>query len=77
MADRKKNVHVTPREDGRWNVQRSGSSRASSVHDTQAAAAEEGKRLARQDNVEYDLRGRNGQIREKNSYGNDPHPPEG
>lgn len=76
MTD-KKNVHVTPRDDGRWNVKRSSASRASSVHDTQADAAKEGKRLARQDGVEYDLRGRDGRIREKNSYGNDPHPPKG
>lgn len=49
MTDKKKNVHVTPRKDGRWNVERSSASRASSVHDTQADAAREGKRLARQD----------------------------
>ena len=41
------------------------------VHDTQAAAAAEGRRLARQDSVEFNLHGRNGQTREKDSYGND------
>lgn len=77
MTDRKRDVHVTPRPDGGWSVQRDGSSRASSVHDTQADAAAEGRRLARQDEVEFNLHGRNGRVREKDSYGNDPHPPEG
>jgi hypothetical protein len=49
----------------------------SSLHDTQAAAAAEGRRLARQDGVEFDLHGRNGQVREKDSYGSDPNPPKG
>ena len=31
--------------------------------------------MARQDSVEFNLHGRNGQIREKDSYGNDPNPP--
>jgi hypothetical protein len=74
---RKRNLHVTPRADGDWNVRRAGAKRASSVHDTQAKAAAEGRRLARQDRVEFNLHGRGGQIREKDSYGDDPNPPRG
>lgn len=77
MTVGKSDIHVTPRQEGGWSVQRSGASRASSVHDTQAAAAAEGRRLARQDKVEFNLHGRDGQVREKDSYGNDPHPPKG
>lgn len=73
----KKDVHVTPRSDGGWGVGREGAQRQSSLHDTQAAAAAEGRRLARQDGVEFNLHGRNGQVREKDSYGNDPNPPRG
>jgi hypothetical protein len=75
MAD--KNVHVTPNPEGGWSVRRSGAQRASSRHDTQAAAEQEGRRLARQDKVEFNLHGRDGRVREKDSYGQDPHPPKG
>lgn len=71
----KRPVHVTPRDDGNWSVQRQGGQRASSVHDTQAEAESEGRRLARQDETEFFLHGRDGQIRERDSYGNDPNPP--
>ncbi len=72
----KKDVHVVPQGDG-WAVKREGAGRASSLHETQADAADEGRRLARQDQVEFNLHGRDGKIREKDSYGNDPHPPRG
>lgn len=73
----KRDVHVTPRSDGRWNVSREGSERASSVHDTQAAAASRGRQSARADEVEFFLHARNGRIRERDSYGTDPYPPKG
>jgi len=73
----KRDVHVTPRPDGGWGVGREGGQRQSSLHDTQAAAATEGRRLAREDGVEFNLHGRNGQIREKDSYGRERYPPPG
>lgn len=73
----KRNVHVTPRSDGRWNVQREGGQRPSSVHDTQAQAVAQGRQTAKDDAVEFLLHGRNGRIRERDSYGHDPYPPEG
>jgi uncharacterized protein DUF2188 len=74
----KRDVHVTPREDGDgWKVERSGSERASSVHRTQAEAETEGRRLARADEVEFFLHGRDGRIRERDTYGQDPYPPKG
>lgn len=69
-------VHVVPRG-AQWAVKRAGSERASSLHDTQAAAESEGRRLARQDKTEFNLHGRTGQIREKDSYGRDQYPPAG
>ncbi len=71
-----KGVHVTPR-DGRWAVEREGSQRASSLHDTQADAEAAGRATARREEVEFYLHGRDGQIRERDSYGNDPYPPRG
>ena len=37
-------IVVEPRPGGRWAVQRNGTKRAASLHDTQAAAEEEAKR---------------------------------
>jgi hypothetical protein len=70
-------VHVVPRDDGRWAVEREGAGRASSVHDTQVAAAEAGRQTARNEHTEFNLHGRNGQIREKDSYSPDSFPPSG
>lgn len=70
------NVHVVPRNEG-WAVQREGGKRASSLHATQAEAEAAGRTTARREQVEFLLHGRNGQIRERDSYGNDPCPPRG
>jgi YD repeat-containing protein len=76
MSSKKPGVNVSP-DAGRWKVQRDGAGRASSRHDTQAEAEAAGRATARREGVEFTLRGRNGQIREKDSYGGDPYPPEG
>lgn len=73
---KKKPVHVVPHDDG-WAVRRAGNQRATSVHRRQADADKEGRGTARRDQTEYFLHGRDGQIRERDSYGNDPYPPEG
>lgn len=70
------NVHVVPLNEG-WAVQREGGKRASSLHATQAEAEAAGGTTARREQVEFLLHGRNGQIRERDSYGNDPCPPRG
>ena len=71
---RKKDVHVVPRENG-WAVQREGSSRASSIHSTQAEALRQGRDMAKHDRVELVTHGKDGRIRDSDSYGNDPNPP--
>ena len=70
MGTRKKGVHGTPRGD-KWAVVREGSERASSLHDTQAQAEKKGRETARRDRVEFYLHDRQGQIRERDSYGSD------
>lgn len=67
----------TTKRDGGWAVKKEGSSRASSVHSTQADAWRETKRLARGSQGEAYLQGTNGQIRARNTYGKDPFPPKG
>ena len=73
----KPNIHVVPRDDGDWAVVREGNQRASSLHDTQADAIDRARQQARQDEVELLVHGRDGQIRQRDSYGNDPFPPRG
>jgi hypothetical protein len=65
------NVWVGPHE-GRWAVTLEGSEEPESVHDTQAAAAEHGRELAQRNESELLIRGEDGQIRERNTYGVDP-----
>ncbi len=60
-------VHVEPRENG-WAVAREGNERATSLHQTQAQAAEEGRELARRDETEFFLHAQDGRIREHHSY---------
>lgn len=68
---RKSSQHVVKHSDG-WAVKKSGSSRATKVFETQCEAYCFGREVAMNQNTELFLHGRNGQIRERNSYGNDP-----
>ena len=67
-------IHVVPHKDG-WSVEREGGKRPLAVKATQAQAAEQGRDTARKDHAEFNLHGRDGRIRQKDSYGNDPNPP--
>lgn len=69
-------IHVTPKGDG-WQVKKGGASRATKLFDTQAEAIAHGRQNAINQKTELNIHGRNGQIRDKNSYGNDPFPPRG
>lgn len=71
------NQHVTPRPDCNWQVKGAGNSRATAVTSTQKQAIEIAKSIAINKKSEVVIHGKNGQIREKNSYGNDPFPPRG
>lgn len=68
---------TSQRTDGSWMVKKTGATRASSVHDTQADAWKEARRLARGAQSEAFLKGRDGTIRARNTYGQDPYPPRG
>lgn len=69
----KKNVHVVP--DGKnWAVKPEGS-KPVSKHRTQDAAEDAGRRLAKKNESELVIHRPNGQIRDKDTYGNDPNPP--
>lgn len=70
----KKNIHVVPHDD-EWANRRAGSNRVSSVHKTQQEAINNAIPTAKKDGVEVVIHRSDGRIRDKDSYGNDPHPP--
>jgi uncharacterized protein YdaU (DUF1376 family) len=75
-AKRKPEVHTVPHKDG-WANKRAGSDRASKVYGTKAEAQAAGRDTARREKVEHLVHRKDGTIGERNSYGNDPHPPKG
>ncbi len=73
---KKKNVHVVPQGDN-WAVKREGCIRPSKVTDTQSEAINRAREIAKNNQSEMVVHGRNGKIRQKDSFGNDPFPPKG
>lgn len=72
----KKNVHIVPK-DGNWAVRKENSKRVLRVTETQKEAIELGRSHAEKEGSELLIHGKNGKIREKRSFGNDPFPPKG
>ena len=68
----KPHIVVEPRPDGRWARQKNGTSRAASLHDTQAAAEKAARAQAKREKTELVVKGRDGRIQRRDSYGNDP-----
>ncbi|MCQ6960401.1 DUF2188 domain-containing protein [Mucilaginibacter aquariorum] len=71
-----KNQHVVT-HDGSWAVRGAGNSKVTKIVDTQQEAIQIAKQIAQNQESEMLIHGKNGQIRERNSYGNDSYPPEG
>lgn len=70
-----KNQHVTSNGNGSWQVKGAGNSKATKIFDTQKQAIDFGRGIAKKQGAELVIHGTNGRIRDKDSYGNDPHPP--
>jgi hypothetical protein len=70
----KKNVHIVPADSG-WAVKREGQRLPISRHRTQENADRAARRIAKRDGVELVTHGRDGRIRDKDSFGRDPLPP--
>ncbi|KAA0179733.1 DUF2188 domain-containing protein [Cupriavidus cauae] len=66
------NVHVVPEADGKWAVRIEGTDGTGPTYETQQEAIASGTEAAQQAKVELIIHGRDGQIRERNSFGNDP-----
>jgi hypothetical protein len=67
-----KNVFVGPHKGGGWQAKKAGNSKASAVGETQKEMIDRGRELAKHEQSELIIQGRNGAIREKDSEGNDP-----
>ena len=71
-----KGQHVVPR-DGKWAVRKGGAERVTRRYETQREAIDAAREIARRQRTEVYVHGRDGRIRERSSYGNDPFPPKG
>ena len=71
-----KGQHVVP-SGSRWSVRKAGASRATGTYETQQEAVARARELAKSQGTELYVHDKDGRIRERRSYGNDPHPPKG
>lgn len=69
-----KNQHVVKTLDG-WGVRGKGNSRLTSGHRTKSAAENAARQIAKHQNAELVIHGRDGKIQDKDSCGNDSCPP--
>ena len=70
-----KTQRVTPRPEGGWQHKGDGNERATRVTQTQKEAIESAVEVAKRQGGEVVVHGKDGKIRSKDSYGNDPNPP--
>lgn len=72
------NHWISQRPDGQWADTREGAERASGLYTTQQQAFEAAREAAQREGGEVFIKNREGQIRERNTYGQeDPFPPHG
>ena len=67
----KNNQHVVP-NGNKWQIKKAGSSRATQTFETQKEAIVKATQIAKNNKSELFIHGRDGRIRERNSYGRDP-----
>lgn len=67
----KKNQHVVPLGNG-WAVLPEGAKRATVIATKQSDAIAFARNIAKSTRMELIIHGRNGKIRDRSSYGNDP-----
>ena len=70
----KKNQHVTPHGQA-WQVKGAGNQKATTVTSTQKEAISIAREIAQNQKSEVVIHRRDGRIKDKDSYGNDPNPP--
>lgn len=70
-----KNQHVVPNPNGGWDVKGEGNSKVTKHTNTKAEAEAIAKEIAKNQKSELIIHNKNGQISDKDSFGNDPCPP--
>lgn len=68
------NQHVTP-YNGKWQVKRENASRATKIFSLKTDAVSFARDIAKKQRGELIIHDRHGRIMDKDSFGNDPHPP--
>jgi len=69
-----KNQHIVPKDNG-WAVKGAGNSKVTKTFETQKDAIDFGRQIAKNQESELVIHRKDGTIRDKDSYGNDPVPP--
>lgn len=69
-----KSIHVTPTGED-WQLKIEGNQRATKITSTQKEATDAGRKIAREKQAELFIHDKQGKIRDRESYGNDPYPP--
>lgn len=70
----KKNQHVVPKG-SKWAVKGAGNEKYTKIVNTQKQAIGIARRIAKNQQSELVIHRKDGRIRDKDSYGNDPYPP--
>ena len=70
-----KNQHVVPNKDGGWSVKGEGNSKSTSNTETKQEAIDIAREIAKNQQSELVIHGKDGRIQDKDSYGSDPVPP--
>jgi hypothetical protein len=71
----KKNQHVVPDKTGGWNVKGAGNTKNTAHTANKQQALDIAREIAKNQRSEVVIHGKDGKIQDKDSYGNDPHPP--
>lgn len=69
-----KSQHVVP-AGKQWAVKGEGNQKSTSIHLTQKDAIKQATEIAKNQKSEVVIHGKDGKIRDKDSYGKDPNPP--
>ncbi len=75
VAVKEQKQHVVPDQHGRWSVRKAGADRASRAFDKQSDAVAYAREIVKKAGGELYIHRKDGTIRDRDSYGNDPHPP--
>lgn len=70
-----KNQHVVPNPNGGWDIKGENNSKSTKHTDTKNEAIEIAREIAKNQKSELVIHNKNGQISDKDSFGDDPCPP--